>query len=317
MGVYLNQAMKTVYFSDKSVDQLIEACVPKINRSTQINTVVSNMDIVSSGTVSINNPSGMFSNEVMEDVKNRLGTKDFYIIPSSADELLAVKKNDFISLDRLKNLLNSANELNNDTDGKKLSNNIFEYDFDLKEPIIVGEPVRESTNEQSQGYTDQLVTNAESHTVSEPSPVPHTFFHPSLEQLSQQYLLAEEDPEEDLDEDEEIHDTNYFAEYDTYSPVDFANTMVELFNYRLGNNFHLSGMDLVDNDNLVRLNMNDANNEYQNNSMDFLEYGDFLTDRYQELKDEVLSSDEINSEETTSEDEEEQESYPDDYLPFL
>lgn len=123
--------------------------------------------------------------------------------------------------------------------------------------------------------------------------------------------------EDDLDEDEEIHDTNYFAEYDTYSPLEFANTMVELFNYRLGNNFHLSGMDLVDNDNLVRMDMNNANNEYQNNSMDFLEFGDQLTSQYQELKADALASEENRSgEENLSEEDEEQDSYPDEYLPF-
>ena len=93
--------------------------------------------------------------------------------------------------------------------------------------------------------------------------------------------------------------------------------MVELFNYRLGNNFHLSGMDLVDNDNLVRMDMNNANNEYQNNSMDFLEFGDQLTSQYQELKAEALSSEENRSgEENLSEEDEEQDSYPDEYLPF-
>lgn len=320
MGVYLNQAMKSVYFSDKSIDQLIEACIPEINRSTQINAVGSATDIFT-----INNSSGMLSNEIMENVRSTLGTKDFYIVPSSVDELLVIKKNNLVDLNRLKELLTLANN-NYGTDERKLSSNIFEYDFVSRKPIIAGEPVRETTIEQNQGHTNQTVMNSESRTVQEPLPVPPAFLRPSLEQLNQLYfpVEVEEYPEEDLnnedleaDMDEEIHDTNYFAEYDTYSPVDFANTMVELFNYRLGNNFHLSGMDLVDSDDLVRLNMNEANDEYQNNSMDFLEYGDFLTDRYQELKDEALSSEENRSEEENlSEDDEEQDSYPDEYLPF-
>lgn len=318
MGLHLNQSMKSIYFSDKSIDELIEACIPETNRTTQISAVGSATDIFT-----INNSSGMLSNEVMENVRSTLGTKDFYIVPSSIDELLAIKKNNLVDLNRLKELLTLANN-NYGTDGRKLSSNIFEYDFDSKKPIIAGEPVRETTNEQDHGHTDQSVTQ-------EQSPVPPAFLRPSLEQFSQQYLLAEEDPEEDLDdeneddyeyeddldEDEEIHDTNYFAEYDTYSPLEFANTMVELFNYRLGNNFHLSGMDLVDNDNLVRMDMNNANNEYQNNSMDFLEFGDQLTSQYQELKADALASEENRSgEENLSEEDEEQDSYPDEYLPF-
>ena len=330
MGLQLKQSMKSFYFSDKSIDELIEACIPEINRATQISAVGSATDIFT-----INNSSGMLSNEVMENVRSALGTEDFYIIPSSIDELLVIKKNNLVDLNRLKELLTLANN-NYGTDGRKLSSNIFEYDFDSRKPIIAGEPVRETTNEQDHGHTDQSVTQ-------EQSPVPPAFLRPSLEQFSQQYLLAEdefnniaaseeilaeEDPEEDeedlddeyeddLDEDEEIHDTNYFAEYDTYSPLEFANTMVELFNYRLGNNFHLSGMDLVDNDNLVRMDMNNANNEYQNNSMDFLEFGDQLTNQYQELKAEALSSEENRSgEESLSEEDEEQDSYPDEYLPF-
>ena len=325
MGLHLNQSMKSIYFSDKSIDELIEACIPEINRTTQISAVGSATDIFT-----INNSSGMLSNEVMENVRSALGTEDFYIIPSSIDELLVIKKNNLVDLNRLKELLTLANN-NYGTDGRKLSSNIFEYDFDSRKPIIAGEPVRETTNEQGHGHTDQSVTQ-------EQSPVPLAFLRPSLEQFSQQYLLAEEDSEEDLDdeyeddyeyeddldvlcddldEDEEIHDTNYFAEYDTYSPLEFANTMVELFNYRLGNNFHLSGMDLVDNDNLVRMDMNNANNEYQNNSMDFLEFGDQLTNQYQELKAEAVSSEENRSgEESLSEEDEEQDSYPDEYLPF-
>lgn len=342
MGLHLNQSMKSFYFSDKSIDELIEACIPEINRTTQISAVGSATDIFT-----INNSSGMLSNEVMENVRSTLGTKDFYIVPSSIDELLAIKKNNLVDLNRLKELLTLANN-NYGTDGRKLSSNIFEYDFDSRKPIIAGEPVRETTNEQNQEHTDQPVTQ-------EPSLVPPAFLRPSLEQLSRQHFLvedefnnianiaaseeisADEDPEEDLDdeyeddldilidddlyddldEDEEIHDTNYFAEYDTYSPLEFANTMVELFNYRLGNNFHLSGMDLVDNDNLVRMDMNNANNEYQNNSMDFLEFGDQLTNQYQELKAEALSSEENRSgEENLSEEDEEQDSYPDEYLPF-
>lgn len=324
-GLQLNQSVKSIYFSDKSIDELIEACIPEINRATQISAVGSATDIFT-----INNSSGMLSNEVMENVRSTLGTEDFYIIPSSIDELLVIKKNNLVDLNRLKELLTLANN-NYGTDGRKLSSNIFEYDFGSRKPIIAGEPVRETTNEQDHGHTDQSVTQ-------EQSPVPPAFLRPSLEQFSQQYLLAEEDPEEDLDdeneddyeyeddldvlcddldEDEEIHDTNYFAEYDTYSPLEFANTMVELFNYRLGNNFHLSGMDLVDNDNLVRMDMNNANNEYQNNSMDFLEFGDQLTNQYQELKAEALSSEENRSgEESLSEEDEEQDSYPDEYLPF-
>lgn len=324
-GLQLNQSVKSIYFSDKSIDELIEACIPEINRTTQISAVGSATDIFT-----INNSSGMLSNEVMENVRSALGTKDFYIVPSSIDELLVIKKNNLVDLNRLKELLTLANN-NYGTDGRKLSSNIFEYDFDSRKPIIAGESVRETTNEQNQEHTDQPVTQ-------EQSPVPPAFLRPSLEQFSHQYLLAEEDSEEDLDdeyeddyeyeddldvlcddldEDEEIHDTNYFAEYDTYSPLEFANTMVELFNYRLGNNFHLSGMDLVDNDNLVRMDMNNANNEYQNNSMDFLEFGDQLTNQYQELKAEVLSSEENrSSEESLSEEDEEQDSYPDEYLPF-
>lgn len=343
-GLQLNQSVKSIYFSDKSIDELIEACIPEINRTTQISAVGSATDIFT-----INNSSGMLSNEVMENVRSTLGTEDFYIIPSSIDELLVIKKNNLVDLNRLKELLTLANN-NYGTDGRKLSSNIFEYDFDSRKLIIAGEPVRETTNEQDHGHTDQSVTQ-------EQSPVPPAFLRPSLEQFSQQYLLAEDEfnniaaseerlaeegPEEDLDdeyeddyeddyeyeddldvlcddldEDEEIHDTNYFAEYDTYSPLEFANTMVELFNYRLGNNFHLSGMDLVDNDNLVRMDMNNANNEYQNNSMDFLEFGDQLTNQYQELKAEALSSEENRSgEESLSEEDEEQDSYPDEYLPF-
>ena len=264
-------------------------------------------------TVLISSAEGMFSESVMNQVKDLFNGKEFYIAPASKNELVAIVK-DALPVETVLNSLLRGNEMlerTTDADDPNfpiLSNMVFEYDFENKIPVVVAGETREQASVHENDTPSESATQQAIRPSLDRSYQDHV--RPSESTVHQEEQSSYEAPS---NQDEEIHDSNYFAEYDTSSLNEFANTMVELFNYRLGNDFHLSGMDLVDNAGLVHLNMEEANQEYQSNYMDFLEYGDFLVDRYTELKEEALQNEDQEEDNL----EESSESYPDDYLPFF
>lgn len=106
----------------------------------------------------------------------------------------------------------------------------------------------------------------------------------------------------------------YFADYDTDSPIEFARTMMNLFNWRLGNSFRLfqqgDTIFLENSENDIQLNLSEENRNYQSNDKDFLEFGDSLIESYKEK--EKLFYERNKENDSYSENEE----YPDDFLPF-
>lgn len=106
----------------------------------------------------------------------------------------------------------------------------------------------------------------------------------------------------------------YFADYDTDSPIEFARTMMNLFNWRLGNSFRLfqqgDTLFLENSENDIQLDLFEENRNYQSNDKDFLEFGDSLIESYKEK--EKLFYERNKENDSYSENEE----YPDDFLPF-
>ena len=294
-------------YSNADIDQYIDICLSKLER----NHNPYQMEMIDPKTVSLD-PCSILSEHAMESIKNMLESDSFYIIPVCDTEILAVKDDDQISDSLVQNTLTRSNGLLYDS--QKLSDFAFRYDTNTKELVPLEEEVRVVLAPSAQAPTE----SHENHESHEEEPEHEEEQEDQEEYEDEDYGDDEYDDydydDDDYDEDEEgCHDSDYFANYDTNSPDEFANTMVELFNYRLGNNFHLSGSDLVDSEDLVHINMEEANNDYQTNSLDFLEYGDTLVSKYQEQRDSLFSSE---MEEPEKEDHGEEESYPDDYLPF-
>ena len=241
----------------------------------------------------MNDITGMFSDRTMNSVASQLGTKDFYIVPVSIDKIIFVKKAEY----SYSAIESTFQRIRADVpEHQRISADIYEYDFDGKTPKISEQREAEQTHE----VHEDVASEQESEVRIE---------RQSLQPDAQTGYGMQERENSVEEPDNEEHDADYFAEYDTYDPAEFARTMVDLFNFRLGHNFHLSGngMQLTDSNNFVSLDMNEANTEYQNNSMDFLEYGDFLVDRFKGLEVEANKVEESLDEE---------DSYPDDCLPF-
>lgn len=146
----------------------------------------------------------------------------------------------------------------------------------------------------------------------------------------------EEEDDEDEDKDEELEEDDdsaysenwsdnrklvYFADYDTDYASQFGYTMVNFLKWKLPtDSVSISNGDIVigNESNNVSFNINDANREYQTNSMDFNEYGIELINRYRDILQERLTmhSESVDSSNEQADSVEDTEEYDDDYLPF-
>lgn len=264
----------------------------------------------------------IMSSIVMDNTKDMLGTEDFYILFTPDDNMICVKCEN-LSYDGAKRAIDSINRTYIANGYDPLTERIYEYDFNTN--LVVLAP-----QEREQEATEAQEAQEE----NRPEEIPYT--RPSLNstlqgenppQDSPAYVdimssVAIQENELDLDldpcypvsgsetdEDRPSYDSNYFADYDTNSATEFAETMKELFNWRLGSNFHLEGNMLVNANGSIRMDMNDANHEYQTNEMDFLQFGDVLVDEYNQKEADLI----VN---TPTEASEEDLDY-DDLLPFF
>ena len=246
----------------------------------------------------------LFSRNALEKIKNELGTSKFYIVPSSVNTLLFVPM-DRMSLEAITDCLHTINSTLGD---KKLSDSIYVYDFGKHEFFVANDEIVEEMNRNPENQTEHEESSFVRPSLSPEHQHPENASNNnderaedligSLEELRQ---IFDEEFSNVMNEnltnsDEELCtvDANYFANYDTDYESEFAEKMAELFDWRLGTNFNVQNMMLCNSENSVQIDLCAANNEYQNNSLDFLEFGDKLIDRYLALEKEAIKEAESN-----------------------
>lgn len=248
----------------------------------------------------------LFSRNALEKIKDELGTSKFYIVPSSVNTLLFVPM-DRMSLEAITDCLHTINSTLGD---KKLSDSIYVYDFGEHEFFVANDEIVEEMNRNPENQIEheespfvrpslspehQHQENASNNNGERAEDSTDSF---SMEELRQIFdeAFSEVMNEHLTNSDEELCavDANYFANYDTDYESEFAEKMAELFDWRLGTNFNVQNMMLCNSENSVQIDLRVANNEYQNNSLDFLEFGDKLIDRYLALEKEAIKEAESN-----------------------
>lgn len=293
---------KTLLFKDDAIrrgrtdDNLREAVANQINRYP--------LEILHNSNVSSEycyaNADVLMCPDAMNRVKDELGSQDFWIL-FTPDECVHFIKYDDLSIEGAYEALNTINERYLNRGYGVATEYVYSYNY-ANHSLLVADPERGRHNLNAEDNVATYVrptlhsvlqgenTPAEQEPETEvDSPDMLTTFVDfaaaqalELEQLAIQEddSLSTTDLTESYCSDEPIHDANYYADYDTDSATEFAETMKDFFNWRLGNGFHLEGNMLVNANNTIRIDMNDANHEYQTNEMDFLQFGDVLVDEY-------------------------------------
>lgn len=77
----------------------------------------------------VHGASAMFDNQLLSQLAQNLGNKDFYILPSSIHEILAVPASDEVNAQYLRNMVREVNNTEVPKD-ERLSYSIFYYDVD-------------------------------------------------------------------------------------------------------------------------------------------------------------------------------------------
>lgn len=293
---------RTLLFKDDAIrhgrtdDDLREVIANKINEHSEIlhNANVSSEYCYASADV-------LMCPDAMNRVKDELGSQYFWIL-FTPDEYVHFIKLDDLSLSGAREALNTINDIYLNRGHGIATEHVYAYNYDSNlllygsNLLLAIDPERERHN-----------LNTEDNVA--------TYVRPTLHSVLQgENTPAEQEPETEVDSpdmlttfvdfaaaqvleqpdlyhsDEQIHDANYYADYDTNSATEFAETMKDFFNWRLGNGFHLEGNMLVNANNTIRMDMNDANHEYQTNEMDFLQFGDVLVDEYNHNEAALIAS---------------------------
>lgn len=249
------------------------------------------------------------NSEIVNEIKEKMGTEKFYYIPlPSTGQSLNVFIKDSEELELL-DILKSAQESVLNTPVA----HIYKYDFE-RNKFIPAETTNQTTLENQEAIRNQEAMSVQNqneisnNTYNRPSlsPEAQTYEHIPSETQTSEDVESENYESEDCNSDR----ANEFAEYDTDYADEFAEKMKELFCWRMGPNFTLQGTELVSGS--IRMDMLEANNEYQTNNKDFLEFGDELVERFQILEAEAQAQGETEELDNDSQDNEDLDSY----LPY-
>ena len=77
----------------------------------------------------IHGASAMFDNQLLSQLAQNLGNKDFYILPSSIHEILAVPVSNEVNAQSLRSMVREVNN-NEVSKEERLSYSVFYYDVD-------------------------------------------------------------------------------------------------------------------------------------------------------------------------------------------
>lgn len=243
----------------------------------------------------------LFCNNFLNKFSEIAGGRNFYFVPTEDTVIILPEEYDLNSIADFCRI--SAEQ----TNATLFTNYIFEYSSLRNELLCRTEifPSHEQTQMLDASVQDLIEEDYEYEEEYEEDPVPE-----------------EQDCSVPFDShmanaDFSSPNAQYFADYDTDSPAEFARTMMNLFNWRLGNSFRLfqqgDTLFLENSENDIQLNLSEENRNYQSNDEDFLEFGDSLIESYKE-KEKLFY--ERNKENNSNTDTAENEEYPDDFLPF-
>lgn len=269
----------------------------------------------------------LLSNKVMDDLSEEMGgIDDFYIIPSSTKEFLAVSSNYFSNRMFIENMFETIRAVNSTlSDGEILSYNLLKYDFETRtissvteEELLRALPLSyENVEEGTPAFSnvgvfppeedeiDEEIENEELENYLEDNGVVNEFYESQTVQGDSQDMYEE------------------FEDYDTNYEHEFAAKMLELFKWkapdetfsliqRLGVTYLVGAHD-------VHIDMTEANRTYQTNNQSFLEIGLDLFNDYTDRLTRVLTAEEESlpkEEAETDSFEQNEEEFEEGYFPF-